>query len=208
MKNKKPSELTEGQKAERRDIVVQFLTEGVSSHNDSRQKEFFSLLEKPKRTSAEEKRMSDLGVQIIKLNGLQNGHWVGHIDFEEYDDSLKKMRNDLAKEFDCKTGIELMLVDRIVANYWQTMRCDMVYNRCLVKKDGSFTMDQLKINYMKELSKNKEKAERQLNASIILLKELKQPKLNVKISTKNAFLANNQQVINNYDGNDNQSENN
>ena len=39
-------------------------------------------------------------------------------------------------------------------------------------------------------------ADRQLAANMMLLKELRQPALNVKVNTKNAYIAQNQQVVN------------
>ncbi|NCS31955.1 hypothetical protein GW793_00505 [bacterium] len=47
------------------------------------------------------------------------------------------------------------------------------------------------MNIIRELSKGLESASRQLNTSILLLKELKQPALNVKVKT--AIIGQNQQ---------------
>ncbi|MBM2820830.1 MAG: hypothetical protein HW405_590 [Candidatus Berkelbacteria bacterium] len=103
------------------------------------------------------------------------------------------MRSELVKEYDCKTSLELMIADRIVASYWRAMQCDRIFNRLVTKEDGGFSFDQLKINITKELNKSIELANRQLNTNIILLKEIKQPKLDIKVNTKNAFIGNQQQ---------------
>lgn len=180
---------------------LRHLTEGVDSLNYYKEKELIALLENGDPTSGETKRTNELIEEIFNINGIRNGKYVGDLDYNKFSKIMMKTRSDLIEEYDCKKSLEFMLVDRIIANYWRAMKCDRIYNRCLAKEDGSFSADQLKINFMKELSKSIERAERQLNADIILLKELKQPKLNVKISTKNAYVANNQQVINNNEDN-------
>ena len=105
-----------------------------------------------------------------------------------------KMRHDIAEEYSCKTASELMLADRIVANYWRAMRYDSSFNYIIEKPGGGFTFDQLKVNVLKEFNKGLELAGRQLNADIILLKELKQPRVSIKVKTDNAYLAQNQQI--------------
>ncbi len=97
----------------------------------------------------------------------------------------------LIKEYDCKTPIELMLVDRIVANYWRSMRLDTTLNQLIEERGGGYTFNDSKMNVIRELSKGLESASRLLNTSIMLLRELKQPALNVKV--KNAIIGQNQQ---------------
>ena len=74
------------------------------------------------------------------------------------------------------------------------MRYDSHFNYIIEKPGGGFTFDQLKVNVLKEFNKGLELAGRQLNADIILLKELKQPRVSIKVKTDNAYLAQNQQI--------------
>jgi hypothetical protein len=114
------------------------------------------------------------------------------------------MRFSLVKEYGCKTSLEFMLVDRIVASYWRSMRCDRVFNLLITKEDGGFSCDQLKVNIIKEINKSIEFANRQLNTNIIMLKELKQPKLDVRVNTKTAFIGNQQFNVNKQDDRQNE----
>lgn len=176
-----------------------FIFEGFDIWNNTSVDEYIKLQDKGHLTPTEKKKMDELRMKILKENGLQNGMLAGGLDHGEFLGVLMTTRKSIVDEYNCKTPLELMIVDRIVANYWKAMRCNSIFNRFTASKDGTFSFDQLKVNILKELDKCSEKADRQLNADIILLKELKQPKLNVKISTKNAFIANNQQVINKND---------
>ena len=158
-------------------------------------KEYADLREKGELTPKEEKKKTDLALEIAMIHGLKNGVWAGNLSYQKYFKSLTTMRSSLVKEYDCKTPIELMLVDRIVANYWQAMRSDTLLNHYIENEDGSFSINQLKINTIREFNRGLERADRQLNASIILLKGLKQPKLNIRVNTENAYIAQNQQVV-------------
>ena len=130
------------------------------------------------------------------MYGLENGIWAANLSHNENYLPLGETRRKIVKDYDCKTSLELMLADRIVANYWRAMRNDTLLNHYIENKDGSFSVNQLKINMIKEFNKGIERADRQLNANIMLLKELKQPKLNIKVNTENAYIAQNQQVVN------------
>jgi len=156
--------------------------------------EYVKLDQKSKLTPREEKRKDELRLEIGMIYGLKNGAWVVNLGHSKYYKSLATIRSSLIKEYNCKTPLELMLVDRIVASYWRAMRCDTIFNHFIEKEDGSYSFNQLKVNVMKEFNKALELSSRQLNANIILLKELKQPKLNVKVRTDSAFIAQNQQL--------------
>jgi len=157
-------------------------------------KEYIELKRIKNKTKEQENRESKLVQELLALHGLDNGIWTATLSRSQYYGALSKMRQDIVKKYNCKTPIELMLADRIVASYWRAMKCDMIFNHLVEKEDGSFSFDQLKVNVIKEFNKGIELANRQLNANIILLKELKQPQLNVRVKTDSAYIARNQQV--------------
>ncbi|MFH1581314.1 MAG: hypothetical protein ABIC39_04495, partial [Pseudomonadota bacterium] len=112
--------------------------------------------------------------------------------YKKYRNFIYTTRASLVKEFNCKTSLELMLVDRIVANYWRAMRIETLL--CpYIEWNDDYPFSQLRVNIIKELGKSLESASRQMTTSILLLKEMKQPGLNVKINAGNAFVAQNQQ---------------
>jgi len=162
---------------------------------DKEIKEYANLVAKSEKlTEKQTERMNKISFELIKQYGLKNGLWVKNLDRDEYYEALGKIRHDIVAEFCCKTSLELMLVDRIVASYWRAMKYDMIFNRLIESKEGKFSFDQLKVNILKEFNKGVDFANRQLNTNMILLKELKQPALNLSVKTKTAFIAQNQQL--------------
>jgi len=155
--------------------------------------EFIDLEEKKGLATKEKERKQELVSELAIAYGLKNGFWVASLSYRRNQSFLDIARRDFIKEYDCKTSIELMLADRIIGSYWRSMRLDATLNRIIEKEDGGYTFDDLKVNIIRELSKGLESASRQLNANILLLKELKQPKLNVKVNTNTAFIGQNQQ---------------
>jgi hypothetical protein len=152
--------------------------------------------DKDKLTPTQKKRKIELVVEIMQVYGLENGLWATNLGRFKYHHALAEIRRKIVDDYDCHTAIELMIADRIVANYWLTMRNDTLLNHYMENEDGSFSINQLKINMIREFNRGIDRASRQLNADIMLLKELKHPKLNIKINTENAYIAQNQQVIN------------
>ncbi len=171
-----------------------FASKTDHSHDRSLIKEFLSLLDKKKPTKSETKRKDELMNKLGMIHGLQNGIWVANVSYEKYNSSLFKMREDVVKTYSCNTPMELMLADRIVASYWRSMRCDSMLNRLIEKEDGGYTYNDQTMRIIRELGKNLESANRLLNMNMILLKEMKQPKLDVRVKANTAFIAQNQQV--------------
>jgi len=171
-------------------------------------KEYSNLDFNSKRlTPSQEKRKEELKVELGMLYGLENGIWTANLSYGKYYAALGKMRQNIVRQYNCRGSLELMLADRIVASYWRAMRYDRMFNYSVEKENGGFSFDQLKVNVLKEFNKGLELADRQLNTNIILLKELKQPKLNIKVRTDSAYIAQNQQLNINPPNKDNPNKN-
>lgn len=192
-------------KKDRIERVLKIFTESMGSSRDGIE-EYIDLTEKKKLTAKEAKRREELQLEIAKANGLQNGIWAANLSYGKYHKFLSTTRSNLVKEYDCKSSLELMLVDRIVANYWRSMKLDMTLHRLIETEEGGYSFNDSKMNIIRELSKGLESVSRQLNISILFLKELKQPKLNVKVNTENAFIGQNQQFNVNKQNEQQQSE--
>jgi hypothetical protein len=89
-----------------------------------------------------------------------------------------------------------MLVDQIIAAYWRQMKYELYAFRLPTNGNGGWTFDQLKVNVLKEVRKQIEQAQRQIEVCITQLKNLKQPPLKVNVKTDSAYFAQNQQIIN------------
>jgi hypothetical protein len=154
--------------------------------------EILTLINKDKLTEQETKRLTELQQEVTEIHGLKNGVWAGATTYQKYRNFIYTTRATLVKEYDCKTSLELMLADRIVANYWRAMRIETLL--CpYIEWNDDYAFSQLRVNIIKELSKSLESASRQMTTNILLLKEMKQPGLNVKIHAGNAFVGQNQQ---------------
>ena len=105
-----------------------------------------------------------------------------------------KVRNALIKDYKAQSITELMLIDTAVSAYFRLMKCNKVYNLFLIDKEGVTDFRQERVNMMKELSKQLDISHRQFISAISFIKDLKQPPVKVKINTKQAFVAQNQQI--------------
>lgn len=158
----------------------------------------FGYLRKEKiLTENQQKRKNELFTEIGIMYGLENGIWVSNLGYGKDYATLARMRQKVIKDYDCKTSLELMLSDSIVACYWRIIKNERTIGRLLEKEDNTYSFDQLKVNILKELNKEVDSANRRLNMNIILLKEMKQPALKVNVRTNNAFIGENQQFNNN-----------
>lgn len=158
----------------------------------------FNKLEKLKKRSKEQDdRKQKLAVELAMLHGLENGILLyGVTNDTNSSQGLAKIRQDFISEYKCQTTSELMLVDRIAIAYWRGMRYEMYLNRLIEKEPGNFSFDELKIRILKELHKGIDLVNRQFETGLALLQNLKQPKVNVKVTADNAYIAQNQQIIN------------
>ena len=109
-------------------LRIAFTEDGAFSITDSKIEELVDLLDKKKLTAKEEERKERFRLEIAMAFGLKNGLWATNLSYSRYHEFLATTRATLIKEYNCKTPIELMLVDRIMANYWRSMRLDTTLN--------------------------------------------------------------------------------
>lgn len=162
-----------------------------------RLKEFDELNKMKKLTKEQEKKKSELTIELALLNGLDNGIILQNIVSDtKFSNALVKIRKGLLEEHQCKTTSEFMLADRITTAYWRGMRYEMYLNRLIEPEPDKFLFNEFKIKALKEIHKGIELSNRQFETGLTILKNLKQPKLNVRVTADNAYVAQNQQIIN------------
>lgn len=156
------------------------------------------LVKLKNRSKEEEDKKNKLISELAIFHGLNNGALLQTIVGNDiaFKQGIAKIRQDFISEYKCQTPSELMLVDRITAAYWRGMRYETYLNLIIEKEPGKFSFDELKVKILKELHKGIELADRQFETGLTLLQNLKQPRLNVKVTADNAYLAQNQQIIN------------
>ncbi len=150
-----------------------------------------------KRTKEQEDMREKLSTEIALFYGLDNGLMLQNIASDRrFQNALGKMRKDLVEEHQCKTASELMLVDRIITAYWRGMRYETHLNRLIEPEVDKISYSEFKVRVLKELHKGIELSNRQFETGLTLLKNLKQPQLNVRVNADNAYFAQNQQIVN------------
>jgi hypothetical protein len=182
-----------------------FTSDIRSDEDDLKEFDRLELIKKPSKKQKD--RREELSLKITMVYGLKNGLWAKNLSYTKYHRALGRIRHDIVTEYSCKTTLELMLADRRVACFWRAMNCDTAFNLLSEKEDGEMSFNQLRVNILKEFNKGIESANRQLNADIILLQELKQPALKVNVKTNTAFVSQNQQFNINPTNKNNSNEN-
>ncbi len=112
---------------------------------------------------------------------------------------LSGLRNSFIGEYCPKTPTELALIETMAIAHYNFIRNTGVLNTLLMAKDETsrtLHFDSQQMKAAKEAAKAVDLAYREFTNSIVLLKEIRQPKLNIHVKTENAYLAKNQQVIN------------
>lgn len=124
---------------------------------------------------------------------LTHRFMVGLIKDEGERTGMMEFAEDIAKEYDCKTTMELSLCDLIASSYYwmmkgsQQMQCMYSIEYLSNEKNGYYSM----------ISKEVEKQSRLYMNAMMTLRALKSPFGNVSIRAKNAFIWENQQFNNN-----------
>lgn len=169
----------------------------VDTQVNRRLKQSLLLLKTKNRTDKQQKELNELLDPMIYAFMLDNGTLLTSIPREqEKQYGLFAIRNRLIAEHNCQSAAELILVDEIAAAYWRLMQYESYASRTPEKENGGWSVTQLSVNFLKESRKQIEQAHRQIDVSLSMLKNLKQPQLKVNVKTENAYFAQNQQVIN------------
>lgn len=107
--------------------------------------------------------------------------------------------DQLIKEYDCKTPSEKVLAQMATNAYTRSFEYSEKLRDCLAiewhssEKNGFFSL----------MSKEIDRASRQYNAAIILLKQMRMPPIELNVKTKTAFIVENQQINVNPGANEN-----
>jgi hypothetical protein len=97
---------------------------------------------------------------------------------------------EIEQEYDCKTPTEKMLAEMIAGSHAKIMEYTTYFTT--ITRVDYFT-DHTN-GYYAILSKEVDRAHRQMLNAVAMLKQIKSPPLNVSIHTKTAFVAENQQI--------------
>lgn len=127
------------------------------------------------------------------MDDINNGAFVEksvHISQKKYTQILRRR---LTVEYDAESISELMLIDVAISAYFRYLQSSMLYNSYAMDAEGNASFNQLKVNITKELGKQIDQSHRQFISALATLREMKRPALNLKIHSRQAFIAENQQ---------------
>ena len=110
---------------------------------------------------------------------------------KKYGGMAKELSSQLIDEYQCTTHAEKMLVETIVGAFIQNLENSRRFNGCI--KSNEFISSEL-TQYLAILGKQIDRSHRQFLSSLSMLKQIKQPQMEINIKTNNAFVANNQQI--------------
>lgn len=152
-------------------------------------------LQKSPNSQQLQAELDDKLTKLQKQSSVKTGAYAWssvHYQDAEY---FQTVRQDLATEHKATTQTELLVIDMVTVAYFRYMRTTNAFNSFVEDNDGRREYEsQTWINMMKELNKTIDSASQQMMTALTFLKELKRPPVHVKVETKQAFIANNQQI--------------
>jgi hypothetical protein len=104
-----------------------------------------------------------------------------------------KFCQDLIIEYDCKTPSEKATAQLVANAYVRVMECSQKIEYCIHSKETTNMLN----NYWAVIGKELDRAERHYMSALTKLEQVKAPSLQIKVTAKNAFIAQNQQVNSN-----------
>lgn len=136
------------------------------------------------------------------INGVINGAVLQESVGSKNMHHALKLRKELIAEHKATSVTELMMIDLAINAYFRGLRSAKVYSSLMENNNGRINTEQSIVNVLKEMGKQIESASRQFMSALTTLKEMKQPPVKVKIQTKEAYIAQNQQINNGQTPND------
>ncbi len=150
----------------------------------------FEWRENPKPSKELSARLQTEVGEALPIIALDTHYLIAEVVGERYRPFAITFAKQLIEEYQCKTPSEKALAQNIAVSYVRSIELS---NRAtsMARTDST---SQEKNGYYGALSKELDRAQRQFTSSLLVLKQMKSPNLEVNIKAKNAFIAQNQQV--------------
>lgn len=141
-----------------------------------------------------EEDQKDLNKLVNSINPFKTHKFLLWLVKEEDErNCIMEFSEDIAKEYDCKTSMELSLCETIASSYYSMIKWSQQMQRM-------YSIEYLsneKNGYYSMISKEVEKQSRLYMSAMMTLRALKSPSTHVSIKAKNAFIWENQQFNHN-----------
>ena len=128
--------------------------------------------------------------KAMPIVALDTHYFAAESVSERYRSFMMQFANDITQEYQCKTPSEKALAESIAMSYGRILELSSAFNN---SQHIEFLSSQ-KNGYYGMIAKELDRAHRQFTSSMMVLKQLKSPSLEVNIKAKTAFVAQNQQV--------------
>ena len=130
----------------------------------------------------------------LAITAVENGLYLKSSIPKIHHKYVLPLRQNLINEYRASTFSELLIIDIAVNAYFRALSLASICNALVRDDEGVVSWKcQEKINLIKEVGKQVKIANHQFLTAITHLKEFHQKPLNIKVQTKSAFIAQNQQ---------------
>lgn len=133
----------------------------------------------------------DVLTQAVLIESMENHLLLSMTVEEALQPFIIQFARDLVEEYDCRKPSEKALVHAVAESYSRIMSISKRL-RINIPMDS---YSELRILHLTQLGKELDRAHRHFAAALQTLKQLKNPPLNVKITTQAAYIAQNQQNL-------------
>ena len=153
-----------------------------------------AILSRPRPKTKHQKEQMQKELQAPILSAMHALEVESHIALmetfpEKYRGMVKELTDQTIKEYGCTTHVEKMVAETLAGSFVRYIDSSRRYNKFIPGTGTTGVQNQL----LGVMSKQTDRAYRQFLSAVSMLKQLKQPQLEINIQTKNAFVAQNQQ---------------
>lgn len=143
----------------------------------------------PKTKGAMEKVNAEIG-KGLPLIALDTHYLAAEVVGERFRPFVIQLAQQLTAEYQCKTPSEKMLAENVALAYGRVLEL----SRTVMSSTRTEYLSHEKNSFYGVLSKELDRAQRQLTSSLLVLKQMKSPTMEINVKAKTAFIAQNQQV--------------
>jgi hypothetical protein len=146
----------------------------------------------PERMPAIRKLISDRGDELAMGKGVAEQFALTNVVAKEYSPLLISFARQLIEEYKCIGPSEKAMAEVAAAAYVRILQYSELFST--VKNGQSITNE--KNGFYNNISKELDRAHRHFESAISMLKQMKVPTMNLKVHSKNTFIADKQQFNN------------
>ena len=137
-----------------------------------------------------EKELVELFKESVVPLALEKHYALAETVGERYRPLLIETTRQIEKEYDCKTPSEMMLAESIAGAYIRIINNSRKLDA--LTNEGYLTSE--RNGYGNMLSKEIDRAQRHLTNSLMVLKQIRTPSIEINVKAKTAFVSQNQQI--------------